>query len=99
MRPQYSLVTGAAAEPVTYEEAAAHLRVDSDDDQCYIDGLVTAARLYVDSLTGRLSAQQTWKLTATAWEDLFGDVPDRPIDYIDPRLGLLSGRIISPYVI
>lgn len=96
MLPQYSIVTEPAAQPVSYADAAAHLRVDSTDDMDYINGLVAVAREYVDSITSRASSATTWKLTAERWLDLFET--DFRVDYIDPRLGL-SGLSGSAYVI
>jgi uncharacterized phiE125 gp8 family phage protein len=69
-RPFYSLVTAPETEPVIYDEAAEHLRVDSEADASYIDGLIAVAREYVDSITGRVSATSTWKLTCAGWHEL-----------------------------
>lgn len=70
MRPQYTLTTPPAVEPVTYDEAAAHLRVDSADDQAYISALISVAREYVDSVTGRVSAVTGWRIIAPSWAAL-----------------------------
>lgn len=96
MRPQYSIVTDVSTEPVDYDAAAAHLRVDSTDDTDYINGLVSVAREYVDSLTGRMSAAITWKVIAERWQDLFDDAVE--VSWIDPRYGL-TGLAGSSYVI
>lgn len=98
MRPQYTIVTDVATEPVSYADAAAHLRVDSTDDQTYIEALVAVSREYVDQLTGRVSAAMTWKLTAPSWESIFEQVDAHAVSVIDPRKGLLSW-IGSDYVI
>jgi len=58
-----SLVTGPAAEPLSTADAKAHLRVDSSDENAYIDALVIAARNYVERATNRALITQTWKLT------------------------------------
>jgi len=97
MRPQYSILADVSTEPVTYADAAAHLRVDSTDDTEYINGLVSVAREYVDSLTGRVSAAMTWQVTAERWEDLFRQ-PDDASPWLDPRFGL-TGQRGSSYVI
>jgi uncharacterized phiE125 gp8 family phage protein len=72
MRPHYQLVTAPIDEPVSYDEASQHLRVDSTDDKDYILGLIGVAREYADSITGRSSALSTWKASAATWDDLFG---------------------------
>jgi len=72
MRPHYTLVTPPEAEPVTLELASEHLRVDSDDDVAYIEGLLAVAREYVDSVTGRVCGESAWKLIAPTWCSLTG---------------------------
>jgi uncharacterized phiE125 gp8 family phage protein len=49
----WNYVTPPAAEPVTLTEAKLHLREDGTDQDSLIEGLITAAREYVES-TGRL---------------------------------------------
>ncbi len=71
-RPHYTLVTPPEAEPVTLELASEHLRVDSDDDVAYIEGLLAVAREYVDSVTGRVCGASAWKLIAPTWCSLTG---------------------------
>ena len=54
--------TGAVAtstEPITRAEAKVHLRVDHTDDDSYIDGLITTARLKAESFLHRKLLQQT----------------------------------------
>ncbi len=52
----------AATEPLTTAEAKTHLRVTHSSDDTYIDGLVKAARMYVEDYLGRALITQTWKL-------------------------------------
>jgi uncharacterized phiE125 gp8 family phage protein len=49
----WTYITPPAAEPVTLTEAKLHLREDGTDQDSLIEGLITAAREYVES-TGRL---------------------------------------------
>lgn len=56
-----------AAEPVSLAEAKAHLRVDIDDDDDYISGLISAARQYVETATRRAFISQTWRLSLDRW--------------------------------
>ncbi|GAA5124654.1 hypothetical protein JIN84_12955 [Luteolibacter yonseiensis] len=76
MRPQYTLVTPPTFEPITYDQAAEHLRVDSVDDQTYVQALIGVAREYVDSVTGRVSAVSGWRVIAPSWACLFGQYSD-----------------------
>lgn len=71
MRPQYSISIAPISEPITLKQASDHLRVDSTDDQVYINDLIPVAREYFDAITGRSSALATYILTAPTWEDLF----------------------------
>lgn len=88
MRPQYSIVTQPAAEPITLSEASAHLRVDSADDATYITDLIPVAREYIESVTGRVSNATTFRLIAHSWQDLFAPAEYRTPCYIDPKYGL-----------
>lgn len=54
------LKTAPVTEPVTTTEAKAHLRVDISDDDTLIGGLVTAARRWVEGVTGIIMVTQTW---------------------------------------
>ena len=59
-----TLVTEPAIEPVTLEEAKAHLRVDADitDDDILIASLITAARADCENTLKRSLMTQTWEL-------------------------------------
>lgn len=56
-----------ASEPITLDEAKQHLRVDIDDDNDYITGLIVAARKYIEDTTRRSFFTQTWRLSLDAW--------------------------------
>lgn len=63
------LVTGPAKEVLTTAEAKGHLRVDVSDDDAYIDGLVSATRIYFEDVVNRALITQTWRLNLEAWPD------------------------------
>lgn len=50
-----------SVEPLTTAEAKTHLRVDTSDDDTYIDTLILAARQQAESITRRALITQTWK--------------------------------------
>lgn len=64
------VTTAAAAEPVTLEDAKAHLRVDGTSEDDLITTLITAARGHVESRTGTRLYTQTVTLRTDDWEDL-----------------------------
>lgn len=55
-----SLKTGPTYEPVSLEEAKAHLRVTDTDEDDLITSLVQAGREYVEAFTNRAVLPQTW---------------------------------------
>ncbi len=70
MRPHYSITTQPEFEPITLDQMSSHVRVDSQDDIDYIDGLISFAREFVDSVTGRVSGVTSFKLVGDSWECL-----------------------------
>ena len=70
MIPHYTLAAPPESEPISYDELAAHVRVDSVDDMEYLQGLISVAREYVESVTGRASLVGTWRVVAKSWKDL-----------------------------
>lgn len=60
-------IAGPAAEPLTLAEAKAFLRVDADAEDTLIAALIPVARRFVESHTGRVLMEQTWRLTRDAW--------------------------------
>lgn len=74
-------VTGS--EPITLAEAKLHLRVDHADEDAYITGLITAARIVCEQRTGRSIPVSTWVARA----DDFCDTLELPF----PPLVSVSG--------
>jgi uncharacterized phiE125 gp8 family phage protein len=56
------LITPPAGLPVTLDEAKAHLRVDSTDEDLLITALIQAATSHVQHFLGRALIDQTWEL-------------------------------------
>lgn len=75
VRRSAKLLTAPASEPVTRDEAKAHLRIESavTTDDSLIDGLITAARQWVESYIGKALITQTWQVAydGGALDDLF----------------------------
>ena len=55
-----SLVTGITEEPVTLDDQKVHLRLDTADDDAYVQSCITAARQWVEGQTHRALMAQTW---------------------------------------
>lgn len=62
-----TLVTKPTEEPVTLDEAKAHLRVESTAEDALIQALIAAAREYAESVTGRQLVTATWDLKLDAF--------------------------------
>src|SRR5690242_18760477 len=56
------LIAGPGEEPVSLAEAKAFARIDGSDEDALVGALIAAARLHVESLTGRALITQTWRL-------------------------------------
>lgn len=63
------LITAPTVEPVSLVEAKAHLRIDIDDDDVLISGLITAARSHLEGIARPKLAMinQTWDYIADTW--------------------------------
>lgn len=78
------LVADATDEPVTLEEAKAHLRVDVTDDDDLITALITAARQIVEMVLRRALLSQDWELLLDAFPatDTTLEIPLPPLQSI-----------------
>jgi uncharacterized phiE125 gp8 family phage protein len=61
------LVTPPALEPVSLDEAKAHLKVDTSDDDALITRLIAASRARAEWHTGRAFVTQSWILWLDCW--------------------------------
>lgn len=61
--------TEPTVEPVTIDEAKAHLRlIDFDEDNAYVTTLISVARRAVEDMIGRALIDTTFTQTAAAWQ-------------------------------
>ena len=72
----YTLTTAPAVEPVTTGEALAYLRADSGAEDALIETLISAARGYVETLTGRALITQVWTMRTSDWTAASSSVSD-----------------------
>lgn len=78
------LMAGPTAEPVTLEEAKAHLRVDGGSEDAFINSLILTSRLHIEAALGLALMTQKWTLLRDRWPD-GADVPLmlRPVLSVD----------------
>ncbi len=61
------LLNGPDIEPVTLAQAKEFLRFDNNNEDDFINSLITAARLHVESVSGRALISQSWRLVLDEW--------------------------------
>lgn len=61
------LLAGPAEEPVALAQAKAFLRVEDGAEDGLIETLITAARLHIESVTGRILMAQEWRAVRDGW--------------------------------
>ncbi len=77
------LTTPPAVEPVTLDDAKAHLKVDTTDDDALITSLISAARARAEWHTGRAFVTQSWKLWLDIWPcDDIVEIPLPPLQSV-----------------
>jgi hypothetical protein len=74
-----TLIAGPGGEPLTLAEAKAWCRIDSDDEDALLTALIAAARLQVESMTGRALLQQSWRLTLDCPKGRVIELPVVPV--------------------
>lgn len=94
MRPQYSITTPPASEPISTDKAAEHVRVDSADDIEYLAALITVAREYAEAVTGRTALTTAHRVVAPSWA-AFGIASDQSISLF--RTPLVSVQAVKYY--
>jgi len=76
-----SLTTPPAVEPVTLDDAKAHLKVDTTDDDALITSLISAARARAEWHTGRAFVTQSWTLWLDGWPGII-EIPLPPLQSV-----------------
>lgn len=89
----FTLLISDADEPLTTDEAKAHLRVTDDSEDALIYSYIQAARQWVENYTGHILVQRTVVDAFSAWGNFLtlrnqpitvGDpTPTLTVDYID----------------
>jgi uncharacterized phiE125 gp8 family phage protein len=77
-----SIETAAVAEPVSWDEAEAHLRLDGDTtEQTLVNRLIAAARAHVEAYTGTRLASQTVAVKCDSFADM-ARLPEAPVQSV-----------------
>ena len=77
------LTGGPLGEPVSLNEAKAHMRVDSADEDMLISGLITSARIYIETSTAQVLLTQNWSYFLDGWpSDNIVRLPLSPVQSI-----------------
>lgn len=61
------LLAGPVTEPVTLADAKAFLRLDDSAEDSFVSTLIAAARIHVESMTGRALMEQSWRVVLDDW--------------------------------
>jgi len=61
------LTSAPAVEPVSLDDAKAHLRIDGDGEDAIVATLVTVSRTHVERSLGRALITQGWQLVLDGW--------------------------------
>jgi uncharacterized phiE125 gp8 family phage protein len=80
------IVTEPADWPIDLDEAKAHLRVDTSDDDDLIEAMIEAATDYCDGATGYLGralVEQTWELVLDEFPEDEIKIPLPPLIAVD----------------
>tara|TARA_R110002074_G_C12426503_1_gene656426 strand:- start:621 stop:1184 length:564 start_codon:yes stop_codon:yes gene_type:complete len=92
------LMSGAASEPVTLDEARAHLRLDTENEDMLLGAFLTAARVTLEAQTRRAFVTQSWRLILDAWPEPAVTLPLAPVSAITSVTMNDEGapRVVSP---
>lgn len=62
-----AIITTPALEPLPLADAKLHLRVDHTDEDDFISQTITAARQYIEAVTGERLITQAWRQYVSEW--------------------------------
>lgn len=75
-----ALITPPAVQPVTLAEVKAHLRVETADEDEYLNALAAMAVAHVEQTTGLALINQVWRVYLDAWPlDGLVELPVAPV--------------------
>ena len=91
------MTSGPAAEPVTLQEAKAHLRVDHASEDVLISSLILTSRLHVEAALDLALIDQAWTLQLDRWSGSgVVEIPLSPVKTVSGvRVKDASGGMIT----
>ena len=89
-------IDDSAVEPISLDEAKAHLRLDTDDDDALVSSLITAARVHIEQVLGHITVEQTWVEVRDAWPAYGPGVGGEVRLSLGPVRNLLEIRVVDP---
>lgn len=74
-------ITEPVVEPVSISEAKSHLRIDADftDDDLYLQSLISAARIHVETVSDRTLILSQWQMKMDVFPSWDIELPKPPI--------------------
>ena len=103
--------SGPAVEPVTLQEAKAHLRLETDADDALVLTLIMTSRLHIEAALGLALVTQSWTYIRDRWPPGALALPLRPVQVVeavrliaadgtphvlDPATYILDGQGLPP---
>lgn len=76
-------ITDPAARPVTAADLRAHLRLDSTDQDAYLEGLIDAAVRNIEAMSNRAIITQVWRLGLVSFWAGDLELPYSPLQTVD----------------
>ncbi len=74
------LLSAPALEPVTLAQTKEFLRIDEAHEDDFINSLIAAARIHVESITARALISQSWRVVRDCWpSDRIVNLPVAPL--------------------
>lgn len=89
------LTAAPAVEPVTVDEAKAHLRIDHAEEDALLASLIATSRLHIETALDLALITQGWCWRLDAWPDeKIVALPIRPVRSVDAvRITAASGSV------
>lgn len=64
-------ISGPAKEPITLAEAKAQARITTSSEDSLIEGYIAAARIFIESQTGRTIHDTTWEIVMPYFREIW----------------------------